>query len=551
MSWRNLAVPVTLFIVALGWFASVFSQYSSGVAIRADGTIKLEKAIQWYERGSFYYEYPQKELDPEERGIAYHLSGAMPHLTTYENKRVITYPESFAIFVGIWQAMLPSSSLAWISILFFLVELAAFLWLARSALELSLPITLLGGLLFLFCTPHYIFSLQLQEVVVASSLLLVAIALFLKQENNAGAAISGALASIAFSVRQEVVIAALLLCILVFAGNEWRFWKGDNSRQARSRSGFTGLIGGLIKRNDLVFVFGVTFLIGFAIYLAYNTALYGEALGSRYEAVKDGSSGIAARWHIFRSILVGNFDPARPVLGLLAQMPFLMLYIAMPFLYGSLSREARFLGLLGIITAISVALISPNDSWGGWGQRFTMIVHGPLILGFLAILQKLQTGKSRRLLRSLALISVSFLVAGAFWLASFGWKLERQTLNYTAEIQSDLRRVRSLPETENAPVISTADLYYWAGLEYFKQPLFQLREDSSVASDLDYFIERAKDSNINYIVIRDSAMYREKEKNRYDSLIQHLEKERKIKLESIPETESGTERFYRFRVSDI
>ncbi|HBS05363.1 MAG TPA: hypothetical protein DEA96_10380 [Leptospiraceae bacterium] len=180
-----------------------------------------------------------------------------------------------------------------------------------------------------------------------------------------------------------------------------------------------------------------------------------------------------------------------------------------------------------------------------------MIVHGPLILGFLAILQKLQTGKSRRLLRSLALISVSFLVAGAFWLASFGWKLERQTLNYTAEIQSDLRRVRSLPETENAPVISTADLYYWAGLEYFKQPLFQLREDSSVASDLDYFIERAKDSNINYIVIRDSAMYREKEKNRYDSLIQHLEKERKIKLESIPETESGTERFYRFRVSDI
>ena len=135
--------------------------------------MKYEKALQFKERGSFFYEYPQKNFDPEERGIPHILSGSEPHLTEYRSQRVITYPESFAILVSVWTRMFSSETLALLSPLFFLIELGSFMWLARRYLGLSLGLTGLGAALLLFCTPHSTFNLQLNEVAVASSLILV------------------------------------------------------------------------------------------------------------------------------------------------------------------------------------------------------------------------------------------------------------------------------------------------------------------------------------------------------------------------------------------
>lgn len=542
MFWKKAAVPLAAFGISITWFSVVFSQFPSEVAIRADATIKLEKAVQWNERGSFFYQYPQSEQDPEERGIAHHLSGAMPHLASYQGERVITYPETFAILVGLWYRYLPPASLAWISVLFFLIELGVFLWIARSALHLNELLCFFGSMLLLFCTPHFIFSLQLQEVVMASSLFLLSVALLLSRESAKSATVAGLLAGIAFSVRQEVVISALVLCILILFRNEGELLRSQRGKylatvlESHARDFFV--------RNSRMLIFGLAFLSAFIFYLVYNWLLYGEPLGSRYHAVQDEPGGLAWRWHIFKSILVGHFDPSRPVLGMLAQMPFLLLLATLPFYYRSLGPIARLLALLGIISALGVALLSPNDSWGGWGQRFTMIIHGPLILGFLGLIQVVISQQGHRI-RKIAIMTVlTGLIVFSFFLARFGWKLEKQTMGYSTEIQGDLMAIQEMPGLQDTPVISTTDIYYWAGLQYFKQTLYQLRTQAEVRADMEYFLRQASLKGSGTLIIADSDMYREDERSRYQALLDYLKEHPEISMEPLTKINQGSERFY-------
>lgn len=521
-----------ILLLLIGWFAVVFSDYPLSSSLRADGSIKFEKGLQWAQRGSFYYSYPQTDFDPEERGIAHHLSGAMPHLTEYNQHRVITYPETFAILVGMWHQYLPDGATGLISILFLILEILAFLWIARKVLQLDNRLTFLGGLLLLFCSPHYIFSLQLQEVVMASSLFLVSVALLLKRESSYLLWIlAGLLAALAFSVRQEVIFPALILCLLLHLETGEPL---DRSVLSPRR----------LLRNKKVLIFGLTFLAGFVFYLWYNWILYDAPLGSRYYAVKEMDPEISSKWHIFKSILVGHFDPARPVLGLLAQMPFLLLFLAMPFWFRKLNREARIITLLGLLSAFVIALASPNDSWGGWGQRFTMVVHGPLILGFLSLLEIARNREERKWLQISALLLVFVTLGGAFWLARFGWKLEKENLRYSTEIQGDLSTLDSQPGLAGLPVLSTTDVYYWAGLEYYRRPILQERANSELQSDVAYYKDRLREKKLCCLILHDSKIYRPEERKRYTSLQKLLEANSSGPLQPIHQVEEGTEQFY-------
>ncbi|MCB1139124.1 MAG: hypothetical protein KDK23_10230 [Leptospiraceae bacterium] len=528
---KEWAFSVVLLLLA-GWFAVVFSDYPLTSSLRADGSIKYEKGLQWAQTGSFYYSYPQSEFDPQERGIAHHLSGAMPHLTEYNKERVITYPESFAILVGLWHEILPDRTIGLISVLFLIIEVLAFLWIARKVLMLDNRLTFLGGLLLLFCSPHYIFTLQLQEVVMASSLFSVAVVLLLKRESSYGHwVLAGLLAALAFSVRQEVVFPALILCVLLYL----------DAGEPLDRTVFSPA---RLLRNKKVLVFGLTFLAGFAFYLWYNWILYDAPLGSRYYAVKELDPEISSGWHIFKSILVGHFDPARPVLGLLAQMPFLLLLLALPFWFRHLNREARIILSLGILSAFVIALASPNDSWGGWGQRFTMVVHGPLILGFLALLEIARNQEERKWLQLSALLLVFVTLGGAFWLARFGWKLEKENLRYSTEIQSDLASLNSQAQLSDVPVLSTTDLYYWAGLEYYDRPILQARASSDLQADVEYYFDRLREKKLCCLILHQSKIYRPQEQERYAKLRKLLEAKSSDRIQSIPELEKGTEQFY-------
>lgn len=532
--------PVILIaLFSLSWFSVVFSRYPLEASVRADATIKYEKALQWWQSGSFFYEYPQSEFDPQKVGVPLHLSGVLPHLAEYAGKQVITYPESFAILVGLWISILPDATLALLAPAFVILELLIMVWLAARVLRLPPWIALLGGVLLLFCTPHYLFSLQLQEVGMASCLMLAALSLMLGREGPSWKPVlAGVLAAVAFSARQEAVFFAFFLCVALLLETE-RSFRGQGGPLS---------IEGVIRRNRSVLIFGLVFLAGFLFYLWYNWILYDAPLGSRYYAVQDQGPEFGSRWHIFSSILVGHFDPSRPVLGLLAQMPFLLLLLALPFWWKSLSEQIRVVSLTGVLTVLSIALFAPNDSWGGtWGQRFTMVIHGPLILSFLSLLVHLQNSQGGKLLQSVSLVLLSLLVGASFWLAQFGWKLERENLRLATEMHADLTRIGEIPDLKEAPVLSADDLYYWAGLQYWKRPVLRVGSESP-RNDLDYYLDRTRKAGLCCMILRESVLLTPSDRERMDALKLYLAGEKGFLLEPLTALADGTEVFHFFRL---
>ena len=520
-------LPLLGFLVVGGWFAYVFNSYPVETAIRADATIKYEKTRQWLDHGSFYYQYPQA-MDPEARGIPYHLSGAMPHLSSFKGKKAITYPESFAILTGGWVSLAGPSTLFLLPILFLLLEVVLFYFVAVRFLRLAPLLATGGGILLLFATPHFIQDLQLQEMTVASSLTLAAVAISLREKFSIFAAFSAALLmGIAFSMRQEAAVPALLLFGLIILRSR---------NQGRGSDGWLATL-----KSGPVLTFALVFALCLGLYLWYNWVLYEAPLGSRYYAVKESDPALASRWHILKSVLVGNFDARRPILGLVGQMPFLFIALLLwPLCHKRMQQSGQQLWIFGLLSALLIGLIAPNDSWGGWGQRFTMVIHPELLLGFLAVVSASKNMEGPGLRRA-AVSVLGLSILAALMLARFGWKLENSTLQYTTELQTDLQ---SLPK---GPVISADDIYYWGGLQYFARPLLQIKENQDPASTMDYFLEHSRKAGYNRLFIHESQQFPDSKKQITMKAIAEVHR---LGLKTEPTVpDQGTQRFLEVKLS--
>ena len=117
-------------------------------------------------------------------------------------------------------------------------------------------------------------------------------------------------------------------------------------------------------------------------------------------------------------------------------------------------------------------------------------------------------------------------------------------MGYSAEIQGDLMAIQEMPGLQDTPVISTTDIYYWAGLQYFKQTLYQLRTQAEVRADMEYFLRQASLKGSGTLIIADSDMYREDERSRYQALLDYLKEHPEISMEPLTKINQGSERFY-------
>lgn len=67
-------------------------------------------------------------------------------------------------------------------------------------------------------------------------------------------------------------------------------------------------------------------------------------------------------------------------------------------------------------------------------------------------------------------------------------------MRFAAELQSDLREIRTMSRDPEPVIIAAGDTYYWAGLEYWKSQMMHARDHHEIASDLDYLMERTRPS---------------------------------------------------------
>ncbi|MCB1302981.1 MAG: hypothetical protein KDK37_01830 [Leptospiraceae bacterium] len=532
---NNSSMILVLLLGAL-WYGWVFTQYSPDTSIRSDGTIKYKKIVDWTEYRDFYYHYQYRELDPERRGISSILSGSAPHRATYKGHEVITYPEFFTILGAVWQSVTSPHWLFLVPVFLGMLELAGFVFLARNIIGLTHTMSFLGGAILLFGTPQFLFNLQLQEVVLASSLTLWSISLLSLSRNRRSsllAMVAGLLLAMAFFNRQEVIFAGFICCVAILIVSEL-----DDD------FGFELNLGRIWKRHGLVLTYGLTFLGGFVLYLVYNQVYFGAPLGVRYYAVLDAGSGFAHRWHIFSSLIFGSFDSRAPVLGLLAQLPLLVL---LPILYFYVRTELRgpirWIVPSSMVGTLLICLASPNDSWGGtWGPRFTMVVHGILIVSLVAVLEKAWFRFRRNRSRILLLGAGVVLLIGTLAVTVIGWKLEKFTISYVEELQNDIHQLHG------APILAVSDIYYYAGLTILDSPMLEVKGGKTMASDVDYFLNRAKIMDAGDFVVFHSDFFSEKEKSKYSMFESILEKKGFV-LKPISETSPGHVRFLKLQAS--